>query len=91
MLLAGGDPDFLVQAAALARKLQIYLNVADSIPLVHDQTRLIGPQGELLWTYRKAHPIPGLEYRVRGRLATETLGWTPKHHSITEWIARDLD
>lgn len=66
VLTAAGDPAFLAQATALAREQHIYLNVADNVPLVHDQTRLIDPQGELLWTYRKAHPIPGLEVYAPG-------------------------
>lgn len=32
----------------------------------------------------------GSNSRVRGRIATERLGWTPKHHSVTDWIAREL-
>lgn len=32
----------------------------------------------------------GSNSRVRGRLATERLGWTPKHRSVTDWIVREL-
>jgi len=32
----------------------------------------------------------GSNSRVRGRFATEHLGWAPKHRSITDWIAREL-
>jgi nucleoside-diphosphate-sugar epimerase len=32
----------------------------------------------------------GSNSRVRGKIATERLGWTPRHRSITEWIAREL-
>ena len=32
----------------------------------------------------------GSNSRVRGRLATERLGWEPRHRSVTEWIAREL-
>lgn len=30
----------------------------------------------------------GSNSRVRGTLATKTLGWTPKHHSIIDWIEK---
>ena len=32
----------------------------------------------------------GSNSRVRGRLATERLGWQPRQRSVTEWIAREL-
>jgi nucleoside-diphosphate-sugar epimerase len=32
----------------------------------------------------------GSNSRVRGRMATERLGWQPQHRSVTEWIAREL-
>jgi nucleoside-diphosphate-sugar epimerase len=32
----------------------------------------------------------GSNSRVRGRISTERLGWAPRHRSITEWIAREL-
>ncbi len=32
----------------------------------------------------------GSNSRVRGKRATELLGWAPKRRSITEWIAREL-
>ena len=32
----------------------------------------------------------GSNSRVRGKIATERLGWTPTHHSVTDWIAREL-
>jgi nucleoside-diphosphate-sugar epimerase len=32
----------------------------------------------------------GSNSRVRGKIATERFGWTPRHRSITEWIAREL-
>ena len=32
----------------------------------------------------------GSNSRVRGRLATERLGWQPRHRSVTDWIAREL-
>jgi nucleoside-diphosphate-sugar epimerase len=32
----------------------------------------------------------GSNSRVRGKRAAQLLGWRPTHHSITEWIAREL-
>lgn len=32
----------------------------------------------------------GSNSRVRGRIATERLGWTPKHRSVTDWIVREV-
>lgn len=60
------EPKFLNRAKALAREEKIYLNVAANVytptaPFGRDQTVLIGPDGQVLWTYQKHHPIPGLE------------------------------
>jgi len=54
-------PSFLNRASAIAREEHIYLNLADNVPTAHDQTQMIDPTGSLVWTYQKAHPIPGLE------------------------------
>lgn len=32
----------------------------------------------------------GSNSRVRGAFATEHLGWSPQHRSVTDWIAREL-
>lgn len=71
VLLAGDEATFLAEASALARQERIYLNIAEHIylsdaPYGRDQTRLIGPDGNLLWTYQKSHPIPGLESYIPG-------------------------
>jgi nucleoside-diphosphate-sugar epimerase len=42
------------------------------------------------WGKAKAMFTFGSNSRVRGKRARELLGWRPKHHSITEWIAREL-
>lgn len=52
------EPPFLLRAAAVARQAHIYLNVADNVPGVRDETHFFGPDGRLLWTYEKHHPIP---------------------------------
>jgi nucleoside-diphosphate-sugar epimerase len=42
------------------------------------------------WGRRTAVFSLGSNSRVRGTRATELLGWTPRHRSITDWIAREL-
>ena len=42
------------------------------------------------WGREKATFSLGSNSRVRGTAATEILGWTPRHRSITEWISREL-
>jgi len=42
------------------------------------------------WGREKATFSLGSNSRVRGKAASEILGWTPRHRSITEWIAREL-
>jgi apolipoprotein N-acyltransferase len=65
-LRADDEREFLAEAAEVARQEGIYLNVAMNVsmreaPYARDQTVLIGPAGDILWTYEKRHPIPGLE------------------------------
>ncbi|MEU8797107.1 nitrilase-related carbon-nitrogen hydrolase [Spirillospora sp. NPDC048819] len=64
-------PALQAEAAELARQEGIYLNMALNIylpeaPYVQDETVLIGPDGNVLWTYQKHHPIPGLEPNTPG-------------------------
>jgi hypothetical protein len=42
------------------------------------------------WGRRTAVFSLGSNSRVRGRRATELLGWAPRHRSITRWIADEL-
>jgi nucleoside-diphosphate-sugar epimerase len=42
------------------------------------------------WGRRTAVFSLGSNSRVRGRRATELLGWVPRHRSVTDWIAREL-
>lgn len=61
-LSAAELPGFIAEARNVARQEHIYLDVADNISApAQDETHLIGPDGTVLWTYQKAHPIPGLE------------------------------
>ncbi|MFC4852971.1 nitrilase-related carbon-nitrogen hydrolase [Actinophytocola glycyrrhizae] len=68
---AEDEQEFVAQAGALAREEGIYLSVAANVylqqaPYGRDQTVLLGPDGTVLWTYQKRHPIPGLENYVAG-------------------------
>lgn len=61
-----GLPALLSQAQSVARQEHIYLLVSDNVHLPdprdsRDETHLIGPDGTVLWTYQKSHPVPGLE------------------------------
>lgn len=65
-VLVSDKPAFLAEAASVAREEEIYLQVADLVylpesPFARNQTNMIDPEGKVLWTYDKAHPIPGLE------------------------------
>ena len=42
------------------------------------------------WGKEKATLSLGSNSRVRGKRAIE-LGWAPKHRSIAEWIAREME
>ncbi|MGI6871859.1 nitrilase-related carbon-nitrogen hydrolase [Amycolatopsis sp. 3B14] len=70
-----GLPALLSRAQDIARQERIYLLVADNVHLPsprdsRDETHLIGPDGAVLWTYQKSHPVPGLEpYRPGGGVA----------------------
>lgn len=66
-----GEPAFLTAAQNLARQEQIYLNVAVHVylptaPYGRDETHFLAPDGAILWTYQKTHPIPGLETYTPG-------------------------
>jgi nucleoside-diphosphate-sugar epimerase len=47
-------------------------------------------QAIAFWGREKATFSLGSNSRVRGKSATELLGWSPKHRSITDWIADEL-
>ena len=65
-VLVSDKPAYLAKAASVAREEGIYLQVASSVYLpesssYRNQTNMISPGGEVLWTYNKMNPIPGLE------------------------------
>ncbi|BCW91046.1 Apolipoprotein N-acyltransferase [Alphaproteobacteria bacterium SO-S41] len=93
-VLAADEPALLAAAAALAKEEQIYLSVADKVylpeaPYGRDETHLIGPDGAVLWTYRKARPIPGLETYIPGG-APATVVDTP-YGRLANVICYDAD
>ncbi|PGH52153.1 nitrilase-related carbon-nitrogen hydrolase, partial [Streptomyces sp. Ru87] len=62
---------YLRRASAVADDNDIYLLVADltylpEAPHGRDETHLFGPDGDRLWDYEKAKPIPGLETYTPG-------------------------
>ena len=59
------------QATTIARQAHIYLDMGvctltNQAPHVKDQAILIDPQGQVLWSYDKARPVPGLDPLVPG-------------------------
>ena len=82
-------PALLAEAAVVARGEHIYLEVADNIPFVRDETHLVGPDGSVLWTYRKAYPILGLEVYAPGNRKAPVVS-TP-YGRIANVICYDAD
>ncbi|MEV4259751.1 nitrilase-related carbon-nitrogen hydrolase, partial [Spirillospora sp. NPDC049652] len=62
-----GERAVLDAARAEARRDGVYLEIGVNVygatgpSFGKDETLLIGPDGAVLWTYQKAHPIPGSE------------------------------
>lgn len=59
--LAADKGALLARSALLAREQNIYLNVAIGEPFARNETALIDPRGQPLWSYEKNHPVPGME------------------------------
>lgn len=66
VLRSEDEAALIARAQAVAREEQIYLSIAVNAPFAFDRTHLIGPTGAVLWSYDKAHPIPGLETYAPG-------------------------
>lgn len=64
-VLASDEADLIRRAATLARAERIYLDMGLGVfqppATLRDQAVLIGPDGRVLSTYTKAHPVPGLD------------------------------
>jgi apolipoprotein N-acyltransferase len=70
-VLAADEQAFLGRVSGTARENQIYLQAAVAVylpraPYAANRTYMFGPDGRRLWTYDKAHPIPGLEFYPPG-------------------------
>jgi apolipoprotein N-acyltransferase len=63
--LAADEPKLIERGQALARQEHIYLEMGVGVfqppALYHDEAILIDPQGQVVWIYQKAHPVPGLD------------------------------
>lgn len=59
--LADGIPGLMDKVSALAKQEGVYINATIGVPFELNETRLAGPDGQILWTYRKNHPVPGME------------------------------
>tara|TARA_R110000868_G_scaffold191393_2_gene435587 strand:- start:2251 stop:3753 length:1503 start_codon:yes stop_codon:yes gene_type:complete len=69
--LPADKPALLERAKQIASEENIHLLLAvktylPDAPYGRDQTQMIDPKGNVLWTYDKAHPIPGLETYTPG-------------------------
>jgi apolipoprotein N-acyltransferase len=69
--LADDKADLIAQAAELARGYDVYLQMGLGVlsrraPFMRNQAILVDPQGQVVWTYDKAHPIPGMEQLTPG-------------------------
>lgn len=63
--------DLIAEAAALARNYEVYLEIGLGVlthhsPFMRNQAILVDPQGQVVWTYDKAQPIPGMEQLTPG-------------------------
>jgi apolipoprotein N-acyltransferase len=63
------ESSLLEHSKALARQERIYLEMglvilqykASSLRALYDRAMLLDPRGQVVWTYDKAHPVPGME------------------------------
>jgi len=79
MYVESGEEALGEVAQAIAARLD--LGAAQSWP---------AEQAIAAWGREKAIFSLGSNSRVRGKAATERLGWAPKHRSIKNWIAEEL-
>ncbi|WP_414439859.1 NAD-dependent epimerase/dehydratase family protein [Burkholderia sp. 22PA0106] len=74
-----GEAAFREMSAAIAKAMG--LGAAQDWPL---------EDAEAEWGYEMANYGLGSNSRVRGERARRLLGWQPKHRSVIEWIANDM-
>lgn len=70
-VLQADEPALLAQAAAVSRQAHVYLDMGlcvltSQAPHEKDQALLIGQRGQVIWSYNKARPIPGLDTSAPG-------------------------
>lgn len=59
--LEADKPALLQKVAALAKADGVYIDAAIGVPFARNETYMFSPAGDLLWHYRKNHPVPGME------------------------------
>lgn len=70
-VLTGDRAELITRVGVLARTHGVYLELGLGVlsrqpPYVRNQAVLIDPRGQVVWTYEKAHPVPGLEELTPG-------------------------
>jgi apolipoprotein N-acyltransferase len=93
-VLQADESALLGQAAVLARQTHMYLDMGLCIltnqsPHEKDQAVLIDPQGQVVWSYDKARPVPGLDLSTPGNGKVPTVN-TP-YGRISNVICFDGD
>tara|TARA_R110000782_G_scaffold270474_1_gene371614 strand:- start:16860 stop:18443 length:1584 start_codon:yes stop_codon:yes gene_type:complete len=69
-------PELLAKVGQVAREENIYINVAVGQPFSRNQTHLVGPDGNPVWSYDKNYPVPVLE-PVEPRMSPVPVAQTP--------------
>jgi apolipoprotein N-acyltransferase len=92
--LAEDAAALIARAAAFAREHRVYLVMGVGVltrtePYLRNQSVLVDPDGNIAWTYDKAHPIPGMETLIPGDGRVPVLD-TP-YGRLASVICFDLD
>ena len=92
--LAADAPALTRRAASFARDHGVYLVMGVGVvtrtePYLRNQSMLVDPDGNVAWTYDKAHPIPGMEALIPGDGRVPTVD-TP-YGRLASVICFDLD
>jgi apolipoprotein N-acyltransferase len=69
--LVDDKAELIARAAALAQRHDVYLHVglgvlSRSAPYMRNQAILVDPAGQVVWTYDKARPVPGMDQLAPG-------------------------
>jgi apolipoprotein N-acyltransferase len=84
----------IARAAALAQRHDVYLHIglgvlSRSAPYMRSQAILVDPAGQVVWTYDKAHPVPGMDQLSPGDGGVPTVD-TP-YGKLANLICFDAD